>query len=191
VNAEQRAGKNGKNESMSKLAKMSKPSKSSKSSSSATPSGAASSGVSLLACLEKFWVEHFQIALDGPLELRGEYVYKVPVELPDLSGIKVVKPGWFLGSVHHGRFEPSQALAMGLQPGECLRTVKLAGASTDALRYLKGETLHLADSALVRANDSVAAKGYTLVTLDGYPVGWAKWQDGMLKNEYPAGWRWT
>jgi NOL1/NOP2/fmu family ribosome biogenesis protein len=36
-----------------------------------------------------------------------------------------------------------------------------------------------------------AAKGYCLVCIEDHPIGWGKWHDGMLKNEYPPGWRWT
>jgi NOL1/NOP2/fmu family ribosome biogenesis protein len=41
-----------------------------------------------------------------------------------------------------------------------------------------------------RKHAKIALKGHCLVCIDGFPVGWAKWQEGMLKNEYPAGWRW-
>ncbi|HEY4391831.1 MAG TPA: hypothetical protein VGN02_10845, partial [Paenibacillus sp.] len=34
-------------------------------------------------------------------------------------------------------------------------------------------------------------KGFILVMAEGFPLGWGKWIDGILKNEYPAGWRWT
>ena len=32
-------------------------------------------------------------------------------------------------------------------------------------------------------------KGWTLVLVDGYPVGWGKLAGGMLKNHYPKGLR--
>ncbi len=159
----------------------------SKSSSRSSNTGDAPSAV----VLERFWSEHFVIDRAGQLELRGDYVYQVPPDIPDLSGIKVVRPGWFLGSIRKERFEPSQALAMGVQADQTVRRVDLNGESADVIRYLKGETLHLPDSALVRSAAAVPVKGYTLMCIDGYPLGWAKWQDGMLKNEYPPGWRWT
>ena len=46
------------------------------------------------------------------------------------------------------------------------------------MRYLKGETI-LCDKP----------KGYYVVCIDGYPLGWVKAQNGMLKNQYPASWR--
>ncbi|AFC28849.1 hypothetical protein PM3016_1945 [Paenibacillus mucilaginosus 3016] len=125
------------------------------------------------------------------LVLRGEHVYAAPAGLPVLDGIRVVRPGWYLGSAAKGRFAPSHALAMGLRAEEALRRVNFTGGDPRAVRYLKGDTLELTPEELLRAHENVQTKGYTLVCIDGYPAGWAKWQDGLLKNEYPAGWRWT
>ncbi|MDD9265646.1 RsmB/NOP family class I SAM-dependent RNA methyltransferase [Paenibacillus sp. GCM10023248] len=122
----------------------------------------------------------------------GDHAYASPAGLPELHGLKVVRPGWYIGALHRGRFEPSHALAMGLRMHEAKRTLSLASSDERALRYLKGETLEVAESEIVRdSQETKAAKGYCLVCLDGHPVGWGKWLDGMLKNEYPPGWRWT
>lgn len=45
--------------------------------------------------------------------------------------------------------------------------------------YLRGESLP-ADAAL---------KGWTLVTVDGLPLGWGKASGGQLKNRLPKGLR--
>jgi NOL1/NOP2/fmu family ribosome biogenesis protein len=31
--------------------------------------------------------------------------------------------------------------------------------------------------------------GWTLVTVDGWPLGWGKRVQGVLKNHYPRGWQ--
>ena len=49
---------------------------------------------------------------------------------------------------------------------------------------LKGETLDLEDLA------ARGAKGWCLVCVDGYPLGWGKLANGTLKNKYYPGWRW-
>ncbi|UJF31573.1 RsmB/NOP family class I SAM-dependent RNA methyltransferase [Paenibacillus hexagrammi] len=122
----------------------------------------------------------------------GEHAYASPAGLPELHGLKVVRPGWYIGALHRGRFEPSHALAMGLRMSEAKRALSFAIQDGRALRYLKGETLEVAESEIVRdPAGSGSAKGYCLVGIDGHPVGWGKWNDGMLKNEYPPGWRWT
>lgn len=143
--------------------------------------------------LARFAAEQLAAAPYGAAELecRGEHVYAAPAGLPPLDGIRVIRPGWYLGSVTRQRFTPSHALAMGLRAEEALRTVTFMADDPRAVRYLKGETLELAPGELRTAADGVPAKGYVLVCMDGYPAGWAKAQDGMLKNEYPPGWRWT
>ncbi|CRF28681.1 tRNA/rRNA cytosine-C5-methylase [Mycobacterium tuberculosis] len=125
------------------------------------------------------------------LVFRGEHVYAAPVGLPPLDGVRVIRPGWYLGSASGQRFAPSHALALGLRAEDALRTVSFTADDPLAVRYLKGETLMLAQEDLHTAGEGVPAKGYCLVCVDGFPVGWAKWQDGLLKNEYPPGWRWT
>ncbi|MNI16276.1 hypothetical protein D3C73_696030 [compost metagenome] len=126
------------------------------------------------------------------LVLFGEHAYASPEGLPDLNGVKIVRPGWYLGSLHRGRFEPSHALAMGLRMDEATRVINLNSESDGRIiRYLKGETLEVAEEEVLRASPDIAAKGYCLICIDGYSVGWGKWNGGMLKNEYPPGWRWT
>ncbi|MGG1551375.1 RsmB/NOP family class I SAM-dependent RNA methyltransferase [Paenibacillus ferrarius] len=126
----------------------------------------------------------------GRLLCYGDHAYLSPLGLPELHGLKVVRPGWYIGALHRGRFEPSQALALGLRGGEAKRVLRLALDDARALRYLRGETLEIAEDEILR-EDGQAAKGYCLVCLDGHPVGWGKWIDGILKNEYPPAWRWT
>lgn len=152
-----------------------------------------STGVSLEP-LEAFSGE---LLRSEPFALRrlvcyGEHAYASPAGLPELHGLKVVRPGWYIGALHRGRFEPSHALAMGLRLREAKRALSLASSDERALRYLKGETLEVAESEILRdLEETKAAKGYCLVCIDDHPVGWGKWLDGMLKNEYPPGWRWT
>ncbi|CAG7650898.1 Ribosomal RNA small subunit methyltransferase F [Paenibacillus allorhizosphaerae] len=141
--------------------------------------------------LARFAREHLAAALPAALELRGEHVYAAPEGLPPLDGIRVIRPGWYLGGAVKQRFVPSHALAMGLRAEDALRRIMLTAQDPRAVRYLKGETLELAPGDLHAAHDSVEPKGYCLVCVDGYPVGWGKWLDGLLKNEYPPGWRWT
>ncbi|UKS23999.1 RsmB/NOP family class I SAM-dependent RNA methyltransferase [Paenibacillus sp. HWE-109] len=122
----------------------------------------------------------------------GEHAYASPAGLPELHGLKVVRPGWYIGSLHRGRFEPSHALAMGLRMREAKRALSLASSDERALRYLKGETLEVAENEIIRDPEVIkAAKGYCLVCIEEHPIGWGKWHDGMLKNEYPPGWRWN
>ena len=50
-------------------------------------------------------------------------------------------------------------------------------------RYLKGETLN------IEPEEATHKKGWHLLCADGYPVGFGKLVNQILKNKYPAGWR--
>lgn len=140
------------------------------------------------------WEEFMRTALTGALTgqpvLFGERLYLAPWSSPPLDGLKAFRPGWYAGELKRGRFEPSQALAMGLTAEDALRVLDLASGSDTVIRYLKGETLFV-EAEDIRCRQGASAKGYVLVCIDGYPLGWGKWSQGMLKNEYPAGWRWV
>ncbi|MNI88339.1 hypothetical protein D3C73_1456310 [compost metagenome] len=101
-----------------------------------------------------------------------------------------MRPGWYVGTSKNGRFQPGHPLATALNPNEAARVLELLSREAETVRYLKGETLEIPESRIIR-QAGVSPKGYVLVTVDGYSLGWGKWLDGMLKNEYPAGWRWT
>ncbi|WP_018755780.1 RsmF rRNA methyltransferase first C-terminal domain-containing protein [Paenibacillus terrigena] len=141
--------------------------------------------------VEQFMRNHLRIVLTGELVRYGQHVYMSPVGQDRLTGLKVVRPGFFIGTLKKNRFEPSHPLATALHHQEVVRRIDLQSSTDEAVRYLKGETLSIPVERVQLANEKVAAKGYVLICIDGYSVGWGKWIDGMLKNEYPAGWRWT
>jgi NOL1/NOP2/sun family putative RNA methylase len=127
----------------------------------------------------------------GSWTLYGDRIYLSDPLLPDLTGVNVARPGWYVGTLKKNRFEPSQALALGLRLESAVRRIRFDLQDPDLLRYLKGETLQLAEDKLEKSSADVPSKGYCLIGVDGFPLGWGKWMDGMLKNEYPPGWRWT
>ena len=118
------------------------------------------------------------------VEIRGERAYYMPEDVPDLSGIRFLRTGLFLGELKKNRFEPSQALAMNLKKEEYSLTLDFPADDERVLRYLKGETLDVED--LCSRKD----KGWYLVCVDGYPMGFGKLGGQMLKNKYLPGWRW-
>jgi len=97
-------------------------------------------------------------------------------ELPPLRGIRVLRAGLALGQVRGRVFTPDHALAMAA-PVPSLPRIPLQ--CSEAFRYLAGETLPAPESA----------RGYSLVTIAGLPLGFVKASDGMLKNHYPKGLR--
>ena len=107
-----------------------------------------------------------------------------------MKQLKAIRPGWYMGQLKNERFVPGHPLATALQADEAARHVSLSSQDGEAVRYLKGETLSIPEER-VTCRSGAEAKGYVLVCIDGYSAGWGKWQSGMLKNEYPPGWRWT
>ena len=112
---------------------------------------------------------------DGKAIAFGETLYWVPEGMPDMSRLKVMRPGLELGTVKKGRFEPAHALALWL---------KTAGNVQDFPADSKeiGDYLH---GNVVPSN----VRGWTLVMADGYSIGWGKGDGNVLKNHYPKGLR--
>lgn len=145
----------------------------------------------LLDCWKQFASEHVTAKLPGQPLLFGGHVYQSPLPKERLAGLKTVRPGWYAGTVKNGRFAPGHPLATALSAGEANRVLNLSQENGEAVRYLKGETLNVPASRIECRGIQGFPKGYVLVCVDGVSLGWGKWIDGMLKNEYPAGWRWT
>lgn len=97
------------------------------------------------------------------------------------AGLRYLRTGLYLGECRKNRFEPSQALAMALSCKTFAPCLCLNREDPRVLRYLKGETLDVADMA--------SGNGWVLVCVDTYPLGWGKVSGGILKNKYSSGWR--
>lgn len=113
---------------------------------------------------------------DERIHQRNEQLYLLPDGLPDLGELRVVRAGLWLGTLKPGRFEPSHALALALTSGDALQVTELSAA--DTAPYLRGETLPVGGPA-----------GWTLVLVDGWPLGWGKRTNDVVKNFYPKGLR--
>ena len=103
----------------------------------------------------------------------GSAYFLAPAELPALHGLRVLRPGLELGCAEKGRFTPAHALALYLH--SCAQSASFS--PVEILPYLRGETL------------PGTQKGWTLVQVDGFSIGWAKASGGVLKNHYPKGLR--
>lgn len=139
----------------------------------------------------------------GKILLRfGEQLYLAPAETPSLRGLKVLRPGLHLGTVKKNRFEPSHALALFLKKEQVVHAVNLACDGTAVRKYLEGQTLTIGEGcdvemAHIITRGRMAAeqadvslpKGWCLVCVDGYSLGWGKAAGAVLKNHYPKGLR--
>ena len=116
------------------------------------------------------------------MTMFGDQLYRTPEEMVDFKGLRVLRPGLQMGEFKKNRFEPSQAFAMALTRNQFNNCLDLPVSDDRVIRYLKGETIDI--------DDFNVKSGWTLVCVDGYPLGWGKNANGQLKNKYLAGWRW-
>lgn len=99
----------------------------------------------------------------------------IPKDMPDLSGLKVERPGLELGTVKKDRFEPAHALALWLRG--CHNTQDYPADSRQIADFLHGDVV------------PSEKNGWCLVTVDGFSIGWGKGDGRVLKNHYPKGLR--
>ena len=105
----------------------------------------------------------------------GSSLYWSPEALPELRGLKVLRLGLELGEVKKDRLEPAHALALWLR--SCANTENLTSIGREVAAYMGGDVI------------PSEKKGWCLVTVDGYSLGWGKGDGRVLKNHYPKGLR--
>lgn len=107
----------------------------------------------------------------------GDQLYLAPEDMPGLKGMKVLRPGLHLGTILKNRFEPSHALALSLKAEEVNYHYELESIEA-ARQYVAGNTF-----------SAEGEKGWYLLTIHGYSIGWGKLAGGIMKNHYPKGLR--
>ena len=112
---------------------------------------------------------------EGKALMFGQNLFWAPEAMPELKGLKVLRPGLELGAVKKDRFEPAHALALWLK--DCRTEQSYAPESTEMKAYLHGEVV---------PSDR---KGWCLVKAGAYSIGWGKGDGKVLKNHYPKGLR--
>jgi len=127
----------------------------------------------------------YRLPESGTPVLFGESLYWMPqsetdgLDAADLPGLRVLRPGLHLGQWRKGRFEPAHALALACRGEMAAWTLDLPSDDPAIARYFRGESLPAPDGR----------KGWGLLTVGGWPLGWLKAADGQLKNRLPKGLR--
>lgn len=137
-------------------------------------------GIPMPTPYKQFADEQLKKTPSGKFVLFSDQLYLLPEEMLSLSKLKVLRPGWHLGTLKKNRFVPSHALALALQSDQVKHIWNIKGDSSQIEAYLRGEALQ-----------AEGAKGWYLVLVDGFSIGWGKLAGGLLKNHYPKGLRWS
>ena len=125
-----------------------------------------------------FCKENIKKAPQGIYLKFGDQLYVAPEGMPSTRGMKVLRPGLHLGTMKKNRFEPSHALALALSADEVVHSMDLPVEDPRVQAYLNGQTF-----------SAEGEKGWYLITVDGYSIGWGKLAGGVMKNHYPKGLR--
>ena len=120
---------------------------------------------------------------DSRIMIKNDSVYYLPENFAPAKELRYLRTGLLLGELKNKRFEPGQALAMTLHAEEFRQTISWKKEDDRVIRYLKGETISLTP-------EEGPVKGWCLICVDGYPLGFAKGTGMALKNKYYPGWRW-
>jgi len=112
---------------------------------------------------------------NGKAIVFGQSLFWARSEMPEIKGVKVLRPGLELGELKKDRFEPAHALALWLKDAES--SISLDPESPQMAAYMRGETL------------PCESRGWTLVKAGNFAIGWGKADGKVLKNHYPKGLR--
>lgn len=124
-----------------------------------------------------FAAEELALELDeNHLQTVGDRLYYLPEVNPDFGRLRIVHSGVWLGTLKKDRFEPAHPLALFLKRSQAKITLELQPDSRELAAYLRGESL------------PAESQGWTVVTVSGFPLGWGKGVQGILKNHFPRGW---
>ena len=141
----------------------------------AEPHPSATGGERLPAAWQQFARELGICLPPGKAVSFGSSLFWAPVQMPDIRGVRVLRPGLELCEVKKDRIQPAHALALWLS--DAAQTRDCPSQSDEIKAYLHGDTI------------PTACSGWCLVTVDGYGIGWGKGDGKILKNHYPKGLR--
>lgn len=108
----------------------------------------------------------------------GDKLYILPENLPDMTGLGVIRAGVLAGEFKKNRFEPAHALFMSSHPDNIKRVLDLHEGDKRIQDFLSGMEI-----------DCDCSNGYTAVAYHHIILGFGKTSNTRLKNKYPKGLR--
>lgn len=132
-----------------------------------------------LKWFRQFAKKHLTFVPKGMYTFFGNELYITPKDMISMNGLRIKRAGWHLGTNKRNRFEPSHALALALKADQIITTYPLSLEKENLQKYLQGETF-----------PAEGEKGWYVLMVDHYPLGWGKIANAVMKNHYPKGLRW-
>lgn len=112
---------------------------------------------------------------EGLFLSKDDHCYVTPMAPELWANLPVLRPGWWVASLRHNKIYPDHALAMALGPDDVTECIDLAPDDPRLSRYLDGSLW-----------PGEGPAGFLLVTVDGFPLGWAKRAGGRVRSRYPV-----
>jgi len=106
---------------------------------------------------------------------KDDQLYITPLSPPLRERLRVLRLGWWVGTLRHGQVNPNHALAMALVPDAARQTETLAVDDERLRAFLAGGFW-----------PDDGPPGFVLVTVEGFPLGWGKRGGGRLRSRYPV-----
>lgn len=129
------------------------------------------------AMAKELYAELFLDRPSGSFIRSGDRVFLLPEDMPQISGMHVLRAGLLLGQIKGRRMEPEHAAFMAQSKTGCKTTLNFLADDKELLAFLHGEEIDSAE------------KGYTAVCVNSVVTGFGKSSGGRLKNKYPKGLR--
>jgi len=123
-----------------------------------------------------FRLEHISKEFKGNLVEINDKLYAYN-GLLDLTKMRILRSGLLIGSKKHDKIIFSQALALNLKKEEFDQVIDLNIDDIRVNKYLAGETIFYESDM----------KGYVLICVSGYPLGFGIIDHGVVKNKLEKG----
>ncbi|MBR6407784.1 MAG: RsmF rRNA methyltransferase first C-terminal domain-containing protein [Clostridia bacterium] len=114
----------------------------------------------------------------GKTAVFGSTVRILPNEMPELSGINVVRAGVDLAEIKGKRLEPMHGFYMAAKPERVFNLLEMDTSDKRIAHFLNGQQIECGGK-----------KGYCAAAVNGFIMGFGKCSDGVMKNHYPKGLR--
>lgn len=111
----------------------------------------------------------------GLILTKDDDLYVTPLPPEFWGRMQVMRPGWWVASLRHNKINLDHALAMALRPEETLTPIELTPDDARLAAYMRGGFW-----------PDDGPEGFVLVTVEGFPLGWAKRDGKCARSRYPV-----